>query len=55
MAGDLAGLVSRLEAVTSRLEKVATKGGAGGGSGADDCEKYSYVTNNYYDLFLLFS
>lgn len=43
MSGDLAGLVSRLEAVTNRLEKVASKGGAGGGSGADDCEMCSCV------------
>ena len=41
MAADLVGLVSRLEAVTSRLERVASKGGVGGGSGADDCEKCS--------------
>ena len=34
MSGELAGLVSRLEAVTVRLEKVATKGG--GGAGRDD-------------------
>ena len=33
MAGDLSGLVNRLEAVTARLEGVASRGG--GGDGAD--------------------
>ena len=32
-AADLAGLVSRLETVTTRLETVAARGGGGGGGG----------------------
>lgn len=33
MSGDMAGLVSRLEAVTTRLETLAAKRGAAGGGG----------------------
>ena len=37
MSGDLKAIVNRLEAVTSRLEGLAAKGGSGsgGGGGAD--------------------
>ena len=34
MAGDLSALVSRLEAVTSCLEGIASRGGGGGGADA---------------------
>ena len=47
---DLANLVSRLEAVTLRLEKCGA-GGAGGASAADDDDDYGnyiYVINYQY-------
>ena len=45
MSGDLSSLVTRLESVTSRLEKVAAGGGAPSGDNDDDF-------GNFLSLFL---
>lgn len=43
MSGELASLVSRLEAVTTRLESLASRGGGGGGGGGGVEGRWSSV------------
>lgn len=55
MSADLAGLVSRLEAVAVRLEGIAEKGGSDGGDGGDVAafvEEYGDYITQYIDPFV---